>query len=44
VRGVGSKVHMQEKQYASQQNVGNFCNAVENNARKETGVENNKLN
>jgi len=44
VHDVGSKVHIQEKQYASQQNMGNFCNAVENNARKETAVENNKLN
>jgi len=41
---VGSKVHIQEKQYASQQNTGNFWNALENNARKGTAVENNKLN
>ena len=44
VHDVSSKVHIQEKQYASQQNMGNFYNAVENNARKEPAVENNKLN
>jgi len=43
VHDVGSKVHLQENQYASQQNMGNFCDVVEDNARKETAVENNKL-
>jgi len=44
VHDVSSKVHIQEKQNASQRNMGNFYNAVENNARKEPAVENNKLN